>query len=151
MDSSLLTITASSQGKSNAPKPNQRKKWRKSTILLVSDPPPPPQPENSEVPGKQNNNTSEANAPSNSRPNMPLSRPENAAVAPRAESNFMETDITLKIPRAMRKAASSNGGVPLWDRNAGKLEESVTKKESDVDTRSPVRQKRTLEKENNGR
>lgn len=141
------------QAKSNAPKPNHRKKWRKSTIQLVSDPPPPPQSENSEVPIKQNNNTSEENARLNSRPNIPSSRPENAAVAPKVEGGFMEeTDIsTLKIPRAMRKAASSNSGVPLWDRNAGKPEESVTKKEPDVDTRSPVRQKRTMEKENHGR
>ncbi|XP_028802081.1 kinesin-like protein KIN-4C [Neltuma alba] len=140
--------------KSHGPRPNQRKKWRKSTILLVSDPPPKPQPENSEVAGKQDDIISEGNDSSvNSRPNIPLSRPENAAVAPRAEGGFSEADITLKIPRAMRKAAPSNGGAPLWDRNAGKPEESIaTKKESDViDTRSPIRPRRTSEKENHGR
>ncbi|XP_054788474.1 kinesin-like protein KIN-4C isoform X2 [Prosopis cineraria] len=139
--------------KSHGPRPNQRKKWRKSTILLVSDPPPHPQPENPEATGKQNNSNSEANDSVNSRPNIPLSRPENAAVAPRAEGGFTEADITLKIPRAMRKAAPSNGGAILWDRNAGKPEESVaTKKESDaIDTRSPIRPRRTSEKENHGR
>ncbi|KAF7817032.1 kinesin-like protein KIN-4C [Senna tora] len=136
--------------KSNAPRPNQRKKWQKSTILLVSDPPPSPQSENFQVPRKQNNSTGEANASVNSRPKLSLSRPENAATAPKAESNFLETDESLKTPRGMRKAASSNGGVPLWDRNAGKPKESVPK-ESDADTRGPVRQKRKLEKENHGR
>ncbi|KAI9097958.1 hypothetical protein K1719_025729 [Acacia pycnantha] len=140
--------------KSQGQRPNQRKKWRKSTILLVSDPPPPPQPENSEVPGKQNNSTSEANDSVNSRPNIPLSRQESAAVPPKAEGGLTEADIPLKIPRAMRKAAapSNGGGAPLWDRNAGKPEESVAKKESDVvDTRSPIRPRRTSEKENHGR
>ena len=36
------------QAKSNAPKPNQRKKWRKSTIQLVPAPPPAAEPENVE-------------------------------------------------------------------------------------------------------
>lgn len=36
------------QAESNAPKPNQRKKWRKSTIQLVPAPPPAIEPENIE-------------------------------------------------------------------------------------------------------
>lgn len=86
---------------------------------------------------------------------LPSSKPENAASAPKAEGNFVDPDSPLKLPRAMRKAAPSNGGVPLWDRNAGKSDESVNNnKEPEVveARRSPLRQKRTLgEKENNRR
>lgn len=144
-----LTITFFSQVKSNAPKANQRKKWRKSTIVLVTDPPP-SQSDNSEVPKKENNSISEANVQVNIPQKM---QPENASVAPKAENNFMETDIPLRIPRAMRKQGSSNGGggLPLGDRNASKPDESVSKKEPEVvdATRSPIRPKRT-QKENNG-
>lgn len=149
-------IYYSLQDKSQGPRTNQRKKWRKSTIVLVTDPPPQPQSENSEVPPvRQNNSHNETNDSLNSRPNIPLSRPENAAVAPRAEGGgLLEGNIALRIPRAMRKAAPSNVGVPLWDRNGGKPEESATiKKETDVvdNTRSPIRPRRPSEKENHGR
>ncbi|KAI4337597.1 hypothetical protein L6164_015993 [Bauhinia variegata] len=141
------------QAKSNAPKPNHRKKWQKSTIMLVSDPPPPSQPENSEVPRTQDNTTSEANIPVKLPQIMPSSKPENAAVSPKAENfTYDPEDIPLKLPRVMRKAASSKAGIPFWDRNSGKPDESLVKKESDVDTRSPVRRKRSFEeKENHGR
>ncbi|KAI4307496.1 hypothetical protein L6164_030675 [Bauhinia variegata] len=148
-----LSDIGNTLAKSTAPKPNHRKKWRKSTILLVSNPPPLSQSENSEVPRKQNNGTSEANIPVKPAQIRP-SRPENAAVAPKVEGfSFDPEDIPLKLPRVMRKAASSNAVVPFWDRNSSKPDESVVKTESDViDTRSPVRQKRTFEeKENSGR
>lgn len=132
------------QAKSNAPKPNQRKKWRKSTIVVVSGPAPPPsQPENSEALGNQSNRTSEANASMNLPQNVLASRPENAALAPKAENNFTETDIPLKIPRAMRKATSSN---------FGKQDEPVEKNADAVHTRSPIPQRRKMtEKENHDR
>uniref|UniRef100_A0A2N9FKI7 Kinesin motor domain-containing protein n=1 Tax=Fagus sylvatica TaxID=28930 RepID=A0A2N9FKI7_FAGSY len=108
--------------KSNAPKPIQRKKWRKSTILLVSDPPPSSQPENTNAPQKPDNNSASEAA-----------------------------DIPLKLPRAMRLAAS-NSGNPLRERNAGQSDESVVNKESGIlAPTSPVRQRRVSEeKENNG-
>lgn len=90
----------------------------------------------------------------NTPQNVPPSRPENAALAPKAENNFTETDnIPLKIPRAMRRAASLNAGVPpLGDRNASSRPDESVKKEADsVYTRSPVRPRRTMEeKENHG-
>ncbi|KAJ1416422.1 hypothetical protein SESBI_17380 [Sesbania bispinosa] len=145
-----LSDIGNTLAKSNAPKANQRKKWRRSTVLLVSDPPP-SLPSHSEAPKKENNSTSETTVSMNIPQNMPSTRPENASVAPKAENNFIETDIPLKIPRAMRKQVSSNGGLPLGDRNASKPDESVNKKELEVvDARSPIRQKSTLEKENNG-
>lgn len=140
------------QAKSNAQKGTQRKKWRKSTIVLVSDPPPSVQPDNSEAVKKENNTITEANDSKNIPQKIHSYRPENASVVPKAENNFIETDIPLKIPRAMRKQVPSNGGVPFGDRNAGsKPEESVNKEHEVFDARSPVRQKRTLEKENSGR
>ncbi|KAI4337598.1 hypothetical protein L6164_015993 [Bauhinia variegata] len=148
-----LSDIGNTLAKSNAPKPNHRKKWQKSTIMLVSDPPPPSQPENSEVPRTQDNTTSEANIPVKLPQIMPSSKPENAAVSPKAENfTYDPEDIPLKLPRVMRKAASSKAGIPFWDRNSGKPDESLVKKESDVDTRSPVRRKRSFEeKENHGR
>ncbi|GAV66836.1 LOW QUALITY PROTEIN: Kinesin domain-containing protein [Cephalotus follicularis] len=50
--------------KSNIPKPNQKKRWRKSVIQLVSVAPPSSQPENTEAPQKQDNNANEAGVPS---------------------------------------------------------------------------------------
>ncbi|XP_030933548.1 kinesin-like protein KIN-4C [Quercus lobata] len=109
--------------KPNAPKPIQRKKWRKSTIVLVSDPPPPSsQPENTDVPQK-----------------------------PESNSASEVADIPLKLPRAMRLAAS-NSSNPLRDRNVSQLDESVVNKESVIlPPTSPVqhRRKKPEEKENN--
>ncbi|KAK7282893.1 hypothetical protein RIF29_12000 [Crotalaria pallida] len=156
--------------KSNAPKGNQKKKLQKATVLLVpADPPPSSQPENFAVPNpkKQNISTNireannsnstnirEANIFVNIPHKKPPSRPENAASAPKAEGNFMDPDSPLKL-RAMRKAAAaSNSGLPFWDRNAGKSDESVNnhKEPEVVETRSPLRHKRTMgEKENKRR
>ena len=132
-------------------KPKQKKKWRRSTILLVTDPLPHSQLENSDVHSKQTSSTTEADVSIELPPNLPSTRPENAASAPRAENAVYDADIPLKVPRAMRRSASSNGGVPLWDRNAGKIEDPVTK-EPEAGTRSPVRQRiRTLEEKENHR
>ncbi|KAK3038314.1 hypothetical protein RJ639_031410 [Escallonia herrerae] len=49
--------------KSNAPKPNQRKKWRKSVIQLVPVAPPSSQPENAEAPKKPESSAAEADIP----------------------------------------------------------------------------------------
>ncbi|KAK7321269.1 hypothetical protein VNO77_31748 [Canavalia gladiata] len=148
-----LSDIGNTQARSNVPKGNQRKKWRKSTIVLVSDPPPSLQSDNSEVAKKESNGISEANVSMNIPQKMHLSRPENTSVDPKVEKSLTETDIPLKIPRAMRKQQSSNGGgLPLGDRNASKPDESVNKKESEViEARGPIQQRRTLEKENNGR
>lgn len=141
-------------------KPNleQRKKLRKSTIILVSDPPPSSQPEisNVRIPKKQNiTKIYETNIAANScRPQRkPPSRPENAACAPRAEANFVDPDSPVKRPSAARRAGSSNTGVPLWDRNAGKSDESVSKEPENIEarTRTPQRQKRTQEEKENSR
>lgn len=122
-----MIIIIQLQAKSNAPKPNQRKKWRKSTIQLVTNPlpapPPPAQLENNEAPKKpENNNTSEADIP------------------------------IMKLPRAMRSAAS-NGGNLFRDRNASKSDASSVNKDTDAGVvaapRSPVRQNRTSEEKEN--
>lgn len=84
---------------------------------------------------------------------MPTSKPEYAASVPKAERNFVEADSPVKIPRVMRRATSSNGSVPFWDRNAaGKSDESVSKEPGNFEDRRKPRQKRTQdEKENNRR
>ncbi|KAK2430062.1 hypothetical protein P8452_43525 [Trifolium repens] len=135
--------------KSNATKGNQRKKWRKSSIVLVTEPPPSSsQPGNSNVSEKEKNNSSEANIYVDIPQKMHPPKFENASIPPKPEINYIDTKIPLKIPRAMQKQGSSNTILPLGDKNASKQDESI-KKESEVAT-SPIRQKRTLEKENNG-
>ncbi|XP_059637201.1 kinesin-like protein KIN-4C [Cornus florida] len=107
--------------KSNAPKPDQRKKWRKSVIQLVPVAALSSQPENTETPKK----------------------PESSLV--------VEADVPLKLPRAMRSAAS-NSNNPLRERNAEQQDASVVNKEGGPPAlRSPQLQARTLEdKENRG-
>ncbi|MCH89272.1 chromosome-associated kinesin KIF4-like [Trifolium medium] len=136
--------------KSNATKGNQRKKWRKSSIVLVTEPPPSSsQPGSSNVSEKEkNNNSSEANVYVDIPQKMHPPKFENASIPPKPEINYIDTKIPLKIPRAMQKQGSSNTILPLGDKNASKQDESI-KKESEVAT-SPIPQKRTLEKENNG-
>lgn len=107
------------QVKSKASKPNQRKKWRTSTVLLVSDPPPSSQPESIDAPQKPGN------------------------------SSASEGDIPLKLPRAMRSAAS-NSGNPLRERNAGQSDAVANKEPAVLTPTSPLRQRRSEEKENNG-
>ncbi|CAJ1974022.1 unnamed protein product [Sphenostylis stenocarpa] len=147
------------QIKPNDKNDNPKKKLTTCTVIIVPDLPP-SQPENMEVQvpklkfklRKENNNTSESNAAAN-KDRLPhrrsKSRPENAATAPRAEGNFVEPDVPVKIRKTGRRSSSSNShGVPLWDRNAaGKSDEPEA-----FETRSAVRYKRTLdEKENSNR
>lgn len=149
-----------SQVKSNA-RGNQKKKLRKSTIILVPDRPPSSQPENPKVPNnpkKQNTNNNINENETNVAVNIPQkirsTKPENAASAPKAEGNFVDPpDSPRKMPRAVRRSTSSNGGVPLWDRNAGKSGESVSKEPEIFEARGPLRHKKTTqeEKENNRR
>lgn len=51
------------QARAKAPKPNPRKKWRKSVIQLVSVAPPSSQPENTEAPKKAENTAGEVDIP----------------------------------------------------------------------------------------
>ncbi|KAA8528360.1 hypothetical protein F0562_035715 [Nyssa sinensis] len=102
--------------KSNAPKPNQRKKWKKSVIQLVPTAP-------------------------------PSSQPEDTGGLKEPESNPIEADIPLKLPRAMRSAASNSN--PLRERNSDQLDTSVNKEAGDPALRSPHRQTRTLDEKEN--
>ncbi|KAK7311684.1 hypothetical protein RJT34_09974 [Clitoria ternatea] len=148
-----LSDIGNTQVKPNGQNGSQRKKLRKSTIILVPNPPPPSPPDNSQVNNlrKENNNITETKVAVNKPRRRPLSKPENAVSTPRAEGNVVEPDVPSKEPRVFRRSASSNSGVPLLDRNAGKSDESVTK-EPLVLERSHSRQKTTLdEKENNNR
>ncbi|KAL6179342.1 hypothetical protein ACLB2K_050858 [Fragaria x ananassa] len=115
-----LSEIGNSLVKSNAPKPIQRKKWRKSTLQLVTNAPPPSQPATAEAP----------------------QRPENGA---------SEAPIPMKLPRAMRSAAS-NGGNPFRERNSDKADQSDVNKEAGVPApRIPLPQNKTSdEKENCG-
>ncbi|KAL2584801.1 hypothetical protein AAZV13_14G149800 [Glycine max] len=152
-----LSDIGNTLAKSNAQKPNQRREWKNikrkstlSTVVLNVVPPTSSQSDNSEVPKKENNSISEANV-SNIPQKMHSSRPENVPVVPKVEKNVIEPDI--RLPRAMRKSVSPNGGgLPLGDMNASKPDEPVNKEsEVMIEARTPVKQKRTLEKENNGR
>ncbi|KAJ0085394.1 hypothetical protein Patl1_08660 [Pistacia atlantica] len=107
--------------KSNAPKPNQRKKWRKSVIQLVPVAPTSMQPEN---------NTTEAEVPK------------------KADNSASEADIPLKLPRAMRSAASNSSNL-LRDRNADQSDEAVNKETTILASSSPARPKRTSEEKEN--
>lgn len=64
------------------------------------------------------------------------------------ENSASETDIPLKLPRAMRSAAS-NGGNLLRERNVDQAEESVNKVVSVLPQSSPARSKRASEEKEN--
>ncbi|KAG2698726.1 hypothetical protein I3760_07G163000 [Carya illinoinensis] len=102
-----LSDIGNTLAKSNAPKPNRRKKWRKSTILLVSNPPPSSQPESADATQKSDNN-----------------------------NNTSDVDIPLKLPRAMRSVAS-NSSNPLRERNAGKSDVFANKESAILAPPSP--------------
>ncbi|KAJ1424769.1 P-loop containing nucleoside triphosphate hydrolase [Sesbania bispinosa] len=148
-----LSDIGNTQVKPNALNGNQRKKLRKSTIILVPDPPPSSQPEDSKVPSTNKKfNISETNLTVNIPQKISSSKPENAASAPKAEGSFVDPDSPLKKARALRRATSSNGSVPFWDRNAGsKSNESVSKESETLEARRPLRQKRTQEEKENNR
>lgn len=123
------------QGKSNAPRPIQRKKWRKSTIQLVPATPASAPAEDAVQPEKVGSNAV-----------------DNAETGKKAESSStVEASIPLKLPRAMR-SASSNGGNLLRVRNSEHGEEPVVRKDSgEPARRSPLRRpKKSEEKENFG-
>ncbi|XVF36591.1 hypothetical protein REPUB_Repub19eG0070400 [Reevesia pubescens] len=118
-----LTDIGNTLAKPNAPKPNQRKKWGKSTIQLVPVAPPASQPENTAA----------------------LQNPENVEPPKKPENCQSESDIPLKLPRAMR-SASSNGSKLLRERNADQHDESSNKEPAVLAPSSPTRT--SEEKEN---
>ncbi|XP_022941355.1 kinesin-like protein KIN-4C isoform X1 [Cucurbita moschata] len=91
-----LSDIGNTLAKSKSNKPNQRKKWRKSTIQLIPTPQPSSQPEIPE----------------------PIQKTEN-------DSNEV-ANVPLKLPRAMRSAtAAANGSNLLRERNSDQPEDSV--------------------------
>ncbi|XP_021759754.1 kinesin-like protein KIN-4C [Chenopodium quinoa] len=129
-----LADIGNTAGKSNVPRPIQRKKWRKSTIQLVPAAPTSVQGEHVDLPEK---------AESCAADNV-------AASKKAAESSTTEANIPLKLPRAMR-SASSNSNL-LRVRNTEHGEEPVVHKDSgEPARRSPLRRpKKSEEKENFG-
>ncbi|XWS25382.1 hypothetical protein CRYUN_Cryun27aG0063900 [Craigia yunnanensis] len=121
-----LTDIGNTLAKPNAPKPNQRKKWGKSVIQLVPVAPPASQPEN--VAALQNSENVD-----------PPKKPDNCP---------SESDIPLKLPRAMR-TASSNGSKLLRERNADQHDEPTNKEPAVLAPSSPVRPTRTAEEKEN--
>ncbi|KDP41481.1 hypothetical protein JCGZ_15888 [Jatropha curcas] len=146
-----LSDIGNTVAKSNAPKPEQRKKWRKSksTIQLIPvAPPTSTQSEKAEVPQKVDNSAGETDMPLKLPRAMLLAASNNA----KSENNVSnEADVPLKLPRAMLSAASNSSAL-LRERNADKSHESVNKEANVHPTRSPARPPRTSEeKENYGR
>ncbi|XWS14910.1 hypothetical protein CRYUN_Cryun35bG0049400 [Craigia yunnanensis] len=123
-----LTDIGNTLVKPNAPKPNQRKKWGKSTIQLVPVAPPSSQPDNTAAP--QN--------------------PENVDPPKKPDNCPSESEIPLKLPRAMR-SASSNGSKLLRERNADQQDKSTNKEPAVLTPSSPVRPTRTSEEKENFR
>ncbi|KAH7524747.1 hypothetical protein FEM48_Zijuj06G0152200 [Ziziphus jujuba var. spinosa] len=144
-----LSDIGNTVAKSNAPKPNQRKKWRKTTVQLVTNPPPSLQLENNEIPKEPDNRANDAEIPVIPLRTTRSVTPNQAAQEP--DSIVNEAHIPVKLPRAMR-SATSNGGNPFRDRNAEKPDElSVDKDAGFIASRSPAQNKRTSdEKENFG-
>ncbi|XP_049390389.1 kinesin-like protein KIN-4C [Solanum stenotomum] len=122
-----LSDIGNTRAKSNAPKPNQRKQWRKSTIQLV--------------PTAPTTQASNADAPTKT------SQSVNADASVKTENKVGEIDTpALKLPRAMRSALT-NGNNTLRERN------SETNDSVELTTppapKSPLRKaKATGEKEN---
>ncbi|XP_057773194.1 kinesin-like protein KIN-4C [Salvia miltiorrhiza] len=118
-------------GLSSIPKPNLRKKWRKSAIQLVPATPPIAQPQNSEAPGQP-----------------PIAQPQNSEAPGQSKAN-RENDIPLKLPRAMRSTLTNNN--QLKQRNTEQPSELV---DGDIYTSSlgsPRQQAKTRNgKENKG-
>ncbi|XP_050159290.1 kinesin-like protein KIN-4C isoform X2 [Malus sylvestris] len=105
--------------KSNAPKPNQRKKWRKSTIQLVTNAPPPSQPEVAEAPRRPDNKGQEASIP------MKLPRAMRSAAASNSGNPFRDRN----ADKPQQSDANKEAGIPA--------------------PRSPLRQKRTKDEKEN--
>ncbi|GMH31245.1 hypothetical protein Nepgr_033088 [Nepenthes gracilis] len=112
-----LADIGNTTAKPNAPRPNRRKNWRKSTVQLVPAAPPSMQPENVELPEQ-------------------------------AEMDGTEVDLPLKLPRAMRSAASNSS--LLRARNSDQPDEPCLGKDGgNPAPRSPARRvKKSEDKEN---
>ncbi|GLT79917.1 hypothetical protein SLA2020_513850 [Shorea laevis] len=145
-----LSDIGNTLAKSNAPKPNQRKKWRKSVIQLVPDAPPSSQPDNTAVPQKPEDSKAPKRPDSYaSEPDIPLKlpramtsaaskapqKPEDSEAPKRPDSYASEPDMPLKLPRAMRSAASNAPQKPE-DREAPKRPDSYAN-EPDIPLKLP--------------
>ncbi|CAI0417548.1 unnamed protein product [Linum tenue] len=149
-----LSDIGNTAAKSNAPKPSQRKKWRKSVIQLVpvaaAAPPPPSTQSESDAKIVQTTHQTPATA------KAPI-KVESTAAAATTAANGRETEKPpLKLPRAMRAPGSNRGGVLLRERNAGgghgAAADDASGRVNPPATRSPARPARTTdEKENYGR
>ncbi|KAK4722528.1 hypothetical protein R3W88_012761 [Solanum pinnatisectum] len=123
-----LSDIGNTRAKSDAPKPNQRKQWRKSTIQLVPTAP-----------------TTQA---SNADALTKTSQSVNADASVKTENKVGEIDTpALKLPRAMRSALT-NGNNTLRERNS-ETNDSVVDLTTPSAPKSPLRKaKATGEKEN---
>ncbi|KAH0694176.1 hypothetical protein KY285_021273 [Solanum tuberosum] len=123
-----LSDIGNTRAKSNAPKPNQRKQWRKSTIQLV--------------PTAPTTQASNADAPTKT------SQSVNADASVKTENKVGENETpALKLPRAMRSALT-NGNNTLRERNS-ETNDSVVDLTTPTAPKSPLRKaKATGEKEN---
>lgn len=92
------------QAKSNAAKPNQRKKWRKSVIQLVPVAPPSTQSENIEAPLKPDNSASEVDIPLK-LPRAMRSTASNGSILLR-ERNADQADESVNKETVVRPARS---------------------------------------------
>ncbi|CAE6252120.1 unnamed protein product [Arabidopsis arenosa] len=96
-----LSDIGNTTGKSNVPRPSQRKKWKKTVLQLVPVGPP-------ALPTPPASSQEEAN---------PVTLDSEAARMPENSESGESNSIKLKLPRAMR-SASSNGSNLLRERNA---------------------------------
>nr|XP_010320210.1 kinesin-like protein KIN-4C [Solanum lycopersicum]XP_010320211.1 kinesin-like protein KIN-4C [Solanum lycopersicum] len=123
-----LSDIGNTRAKSNAPKPNQRKQWRKSTIQLVPTTPM-TQASNAEAPTK-------------------TSQSVNADASVKTENKVGEIDTpALKLPRAMR-SASTNGNNTLRERNS-ETYDSVVDLAIHPAPKSPLRKTKVKEEKEN--
>ncbi|KAF7850661.1 hypothetical protein BT93_L5132 [Corymbia citriodora subsp. variegata] len=97
-----LSDIGNTLAKTNAPKPNRRKKWGKAVVQLVPVAPPPALPETT--------------IKASEKPDDGIS---------------LQGDIPLKLPRAMRTPAPSGSNV-LRERNADQSDETILSKEAGV-------------------
>ncbi|KAG7538717.1 Kinesin motor domain [Arabidopsis suecica] len=96
-----LSDIGNTTGKSNVPRPSQRKKWKKTVLQLVPVGPP-------ALPTPPASSQEEAN---------PVTLDSETARMPENSESGESNSIKLKLPRAMR-SASSNGSNLLRERNA---------------------------------
>lgn len=122
-----LSDIGNTRAKSNAPKPNKRKQWRKSTIQLV--------------PTAPTTQASNADAP------IKTSQLGNADASVKTENNVSEIDTpALKLPRAMRSALTN--GNTLRERNS-ETNDTVVDLTTPPAPKSPLRQAKTSDEKEN--